>query len=85
MFENAGGKLKVVAVVLFVLEVIAAVITGIVYSVNAYEGGFLLFLLITGGGILGAYLTSLVLYAIGEAAENSNDVEKKEQLQKRKN
>lgn len=71
MFENVGRKLKIIAIILFAIEVIAAVITAICVGVNSYEFGFLWFLLITIGGTLYAYLSVLAMYALGEAADKS--------------
>lgn len=71
MFENVGGKLKSISVVLFWIEAIAALVTGIVVWYISYDLGFLWFLLIAVGGIATAYFSALVMYAIGESAENS--------------
>ena len=68
MFENAGEKVKGLAGVLFVLEIIGSAIWGIsMFFAHAILAGIIVIVI----GIVSAWMTSVVLYAIGEAAENS--------------
>ena len=74
MFEKIDEKVKNLAVVIFLLECIGAIIGGIVVWTNTYHAGFPLFLAIAGGGFLTAWISALILYAIGEAAEGAHYV-----------
>lgn len=72
MFENVGEKIKGVAVVVFILEVIAAVVFGLGSIDN---GGILLIAL----GILAAWVSSLFVYGFGvliESAEENKKISK---------
>ncbi|MBR1585687.1 MAG: hypothetical protein IJ662_09125 [Clostridia bacterium] len=77
MFDNIGGKCKTLAKVLCWLGIIASIIGGIamiVSGANMYRDGEIYIvsgILIAIIGPLLSWLGSLVLYAIGEAAENS--------------
>ena len=66
MFENAGEKVKIIAVVSFVVEIAAIVILGLI---SMEDIGLLAFLIILAVGSLSAYISSMVLYAIGETAD----------------
>lgn len=68
MFNNPGGKIKSWAIAAFAIEAISAFISGIVYS-DELEGLTIVVIL---GGILVAYTTALLLYALGELVENSS-------------
>ena len=72
MFENVGGKLQVLAKINMVIGIIASIVGGIVVWVESWELGFLYFLLIAVFGSLGAYISSLFLYAFGELVSNSS-------------
>ena len=72
MFDNIGGKIKGLAKVLFWLEVIAAVIVGIVL-VEGTEGLSLLFALV---GVLVAWISAWFLYGFGEIIDKLCDIEK---------
>lgn len=76
MFENSGKKVKVLAWIFFCLACIGSLVGGIIMWHNARDYGFLLFLAFACGGFLSAWISSVVLYAIGEAADKS-DLEKK--------
>ena len=72
MFEDPGKKIKTVAKVLFVVQVIAAVVLAFVFGIIEY--GYFhagLFFLILIGGILFAYISNLILYGFGAIVENS--------------
>ena len=72
MFENVGGKLKVLAIVVVVLGIISSIVSGIILMFSEIDGAFGFGLLIIGGGILGSWITALPIYGIGQAAENSD-------------
>ena len=74
MFNKIDEKVKNLAVVIFLLECIGAIIGGIVVWKTANHYGFLLFLAIAGGGFIAAWINSLIVYAIGEAAEGTKYV-----------
>ena len=75
MFEDPGKKIKTVAKVLFVVQVIAAVVLAFVFGIerghysNYFHAG--LFFLILIGGIIFAYISNLILYGFGAIVENS--------------
>ena len=71
MFENVGEKLKAIAITIFVIDIVAAAVSGIIAWVNVGALGFFLFLLILAGGLFIAWISALVPYAIGEAADKS--------------
>ena len=72
MFDNIGEKIKELALSIFVIEVIAAVVSGIFLIFSGGDG------LIIGGiitiivGIAVAYLSVILIYAFGELVENSS-------------
>lgn len=67
MFDNVGGKLKGLAIAVFVIGIIAAVIDFLVMIRFSFIGG-----LLTGGLMfLASWLGVLGIYALGEAAERS--------------
>ena len=89
MFEDSGSKIKSVAKVFFVLMLICMFVCGVVScrSVSAQSGekisgmGFLSFLLIAGIGSLSAWISCLIIHALGEMVENtSKAVEKQEKI-----
>ena len=69
MFDNIGGKVKAIAMGVFVLEIVAAVISAIVFAVVAES--FWPFLVILVAGVVIAYLSVMMLYAFGELVENT--------------
>ena len=72
MFENPGGKLKGLALGLFIIEVIAAVIGGLACWIGMGDvEGFFAFVGIIAGGIGVAYVSAIGIYAFGELVENS--------------
>ena len=72
MFDNAGEKLKVVAGVFTAIGIVGSIIGGI--AIWVLEMGFGLGLLVIAGGLFYSWLSGLVLYCIGEAADNRSVV-----------
>lgn len=72
MFNNIGGKIKGLAQVLFWLEVVAAVIVGIVL-VEDTEGISLLFAI---AGVIVAWISAWFLYGFGEIIDKLCDIER---------
>ena len=72
MFDNIGGKIKGLAKVLFWLEVIAAVIVGLVL-VEDTDGLSLLFAI---AGVLVAWISAWFLYGFGEIIDKLCDIER---------
>lgn len=85
LFRNAGAKLKVLAIVVFVMAIIGGLISGIsliAMGADSYFGGGFL---ITAGIImilvspLFGWLNAIMLYAFGELCENVNDIRNQKQ------
>ena len=75
MYDNIGGKIKGLAKATFIVEAIAAVITGI--ALMATDGdligyGLLVMLL----GPIVAWVSSWLLYAYGELVDKACDIER---------
>lgn len=68
MFNNIGKKVKTLATVVCWIGIIGFIIDGIALIV---KGNTLFGILIAAIGVLGSWIGSLGLYAIGEAADNS--------------
>ena len=73
MFENPGGKIKVIAIIAFIIECIGAFIVGI--SASASNPGGLIGILIIIGGILASYVLNLFFYAFGDLVEKMTKTE----------
>ena len=73
MYENIGKKIKVLAQAIFILESIAAVITGIVLWIDIEEGWCAIVLF---GGPVVALLSSWLLYGFGELIDKVCDIER---------
>lgn len=73
MFERPGEKLKTLAIIDFVIMLIASVVLAFIYGKSGYRNEFNigLFLLIAGVGSLTGYISALVLYAFGELIDSS--------------
>lgn len=69
MFNNIGGKIKTLAVVVCVIGMIGSAITAIVLWVN---GLFLPGLLFLGVGCLASWIGSFFAYGLGQLIENSD-------------
>ncbi len=82
MFYNPGGKLKAVAIVMFVILVIVSFVLAFNYGredVGVYrriKGDIKpsLFLGILVGGLAFSYVSALALYGFGEMVENSQEL-----------
>ena len=80
MFENVGSKVSAIAIIYFVISLLAAIGGGILVWISVDHLGFLFFLLIVVGGFFISWIGALVLYAIGEAAENAETNAKLDQI-----
>ena len=74
LFEDIGSKLKVTALVLFALGMIAAIICAIVILVTLEEKGFWMALVcgVSIGGV--SWITSIVMYGLGEIVHHLEDI-----------
>lgn len=70
MFENVGGKIKIVSKVMVWIEIIFSVIGGLALLFNRYTQVAGLALLIAGP--LVAWLSGLFLYGFGQLIENTD-------------
>ena len=73
MFNNPGKKIKILATVMFWLEVVGSVITAIVMAANDDP----VFLLLAPAGFASAWLLSLFVYAFGELVEKATSIDEK--------
>lgn len=73
MFDKPGEKLKALAIIDFIIMLIASVVLAFIYGKSGYRNEFNigLFLLIAVVGSLVGYIFSLVLYAFGELIDSS--------------
>lgn len=69
MYDNIGGKIKLLAIWIFIIEAIAAVIFGI--DLVANDDGLFGFLTIILGPIV-AWVSSWLLYGFGQLVHNSD-------------
>lgn len=82
MFDNIGGKIKIVAQTLCWIGIVASVIIGIVF-ISQGEETILLGLLIALIGALSSWIGSFITYGFGQLIENSDIlVESVEQIDK---
>ena len=73
MFDNIGGKIKVLAAVVTILGCIVSFVFGIILFVEREFGmGFLVIIM---GGLL-SWVSSFVLYGFGELIESNQDIQK---------
>lgn len=76
MFEEPGHKIKLTAKVLFWLSMVGAVILGFVFGKDRYgDFAFGTFTLIVVSGAAASFVSSLVLYGIGDAIEDISNLE----------
>lgn len=75
MYDNIGGKIKGLAKAIFIIETIAAVITGIVPMMIEEEFMPFCFLVMIVGPIV-AWVSSWLLYGFGELIEKACDIER---------
>lgn len=66
-FSDSGKKIKTLSLILFILEVIASIISGI--ALCAEEDA--VWLLLIPAGIILAYTSNLFMYGFGEIVDNS--------------
>ncbi len=66
MFENVGGKIKSLAVVVFVLTLIASVVIGLI----SIDNGGILFIII---GSVVSWISALFTYGLGELIESTSE------------
>ena len=71
MFDNIGGKIKVVAQLATWLGIIASVVSGIVF-IASLESPMGIFVMI--GGSLISWLSSLTLYGFGQLIEHTEHI-----------
>ena len=71
MYDNIGGKIKGLAKIIFIIEAVGAIITGIALLITGVALSGLLILVC---GPLVAWVSSWILYAFGELVENSNTI-----------
>lgn len=72
MFENIGGKIKMLAKILTALGCFASLVIGLAMGAKTGENGALLFLFIILIGCLVSWLSSFILYGFGQLVENSD-------------
>lgn len=75
MYDNIGGKIKGLAKATFIVEAIAAVITGIALMVSDEDlipVGLLVMLV----GPIVAWVSSWLLYGFGELIDKASDIER---------
>lgn len=71
MFDNIGGKIKALAVVITILGFIGSIIGGIIIMYNVNVGiGFLVLLV----GALLSWISSFLLYGLGELVETNSAI-----------
>ena len=74
-YDNIGGKIKSLAKVAFIVEAIAAVISGLVMFAED-DDMFLIALLVAIVGPIVAWVGSWLLYGFGQLVENSDTLVK---------
>ena len=67
MFENVGTKLKVLANIIAILGIIGSIVCGLYLVKESVLIGILTMVC----GSIGSWVTALIIYGIGEAADNS--------------
>ena len=71
MFKNIGKKVKILAWVEFIAGIILSIILGISTII---EGAIIVGLISIALGVFVSWLATLVLYAIGQTAENTEKI-----------
>ena len=71
MYENIGGKIKGLAIVVFAIMAILSVVAG-VFMLFRDNGGFLIGILIAGTGILLSWVGTFFIYGFGQLIENTD-------------
>lgn len=79
LFRNAGAKLKVLALIFFIIDIVIGVglgVTCFIIGANSYDG--YIFVIIGIAAILVSpligWLNAIMLYAFGELCENVHDI-----------
>lgn len=75
MFNNIGKKFKVLAKVMFWLQAIGAVITGIILLAEGEDETLIYSLLLILVGPLYAWISSWFIYGFGELIDKAADIE----------
>ena len=83
MYDNIGGKIKGLAKIVFIVEAIAAAITGIALMASD-EDRILIGLLVMVVGPLVAWVSSWLLYGFGELIDKTCDIERNTRGDERK-
>ena len=81
MFENVGEKIKTFARVIFSLELIASIISGIVIFLNDDDLTFIALLTVI-LGIIFSWFSALLIYGFGELIEKTCEIAKNTQKEK---
>lgn len=76
MYHNIGGKIKGLAIVVFIIEAIGAFITGIILWVDWEEWWCAL---IVFGGPVFAWISSWMVYAFGQLVEDTHAMREKQE------
>lgn len=71
MFNNVGGKIKIIAKITAWIGIIVCIIYGFVMLVSMEDMALIGLLIMTVGSLL-SWISSLVLYGFGELVENSS-------------
>lgn len=69
MYGNIGGKIKNIIRFVVGIEIVGAIIGGLAIAGSLGEGGTVIGILIAGGGALMAWLSGMLIYAVGEMTE----------------
>ena len=80
LFGNIGSKIKGVAFVLFMIQFLLYIVAAVIVFLSSLglgsSAGIISGLLILGGGILIAWLSTIVLYGIGQLIDNTDQIKK---------
>lgn len=80
LYENIGGKIKIWAKWIFIIEAIGAIITGICFLADrGFEEGWWALIIIVCGPIV-ALVSTWILYAFGELVEDIHDMSNAPQM-----
>ena len=79
MWNNIGKKLKGLAIVVFIIEALASVITGLLL-IEETDAGIILLL----AGPLAAWISSWMLFGFGELVDKVTDIERNTRSGERK-
>lgn len=75
MYDNIGGKIKGLAKIIFIVEAIAAAISGLALIVSNEETVFAGLLAVILGPVA-AWVSSWLLYGFGEIVEKVSEIER---------